>query len=157
MTINAELAVRHLQEADLQAVVDLDARLTGTNKESYWQHALVSHERDGTCVGLAASVGDELEGYLFGEVRTIEFGSERCGWILALGVQPSTARQGVASALLAEARLRFLELGVKRVRTMVKRTDVPMLALFRSQSFVGGPFVQLELDIEGNLVSEEQQ
>ena len=94
-------------------------------------------------------VGDDgLEGYLFGEVRAFEFGSDECGWIFALGVGPETTRKGRASALLEEAQRRFRALGVRSLRTMVTRTDVPLLALFRRHGFVGGPFVQLELDIE---------
>jgi len=48
---------------------------------------------------------------------------------------------------VAEAARRFRELGVPRVRTMVRRADVPVLAFFRSSGFAGGPYVQLELDV----------
>jgi hypothetical protein len=30
---------------------------------------------------------------------------------------------------------------------MVRRTDVPVLAFFRSSGFAGGAYVQLELDV----------
>lgn len=147
MPLSTELAVRSLRPGEWAPVVTLDGLLTGTRKESYWKRVLERYLHDEGCIGLAAAVGDKLEGYLFAEVRAIEFGSERCGWIFALGVQPGTTRKGVASALLSEARRRLRALGVNQVRTMVQRTDVPLLALFRSQGFVGGPFVQLELDI----------
>jgi hypothetical protein len=39
-------------------------------------------------------------------------------------------------------------LGVHKVRTMVARNDVPVLAFFRASGFVGGPFVQLELHLD---------
>lgn len=146
MKIHAGLTIRPLRPDDWTAVVELDDLLTGTVKRAYWKRVLESYLRDEGCIGLAAE-SDGIEGYLFGELRAFEFGSEPCGWIFALGVQPGAARQGVASALLAEARRRFRALGVSRVRTMVRRTDVPMLALFRSHGFVGGPFVQLELDV----------
>ena len=155
MTISTELSVRSLRPDEWAPVVALDALLTGTRKEPYWKGVLESYLRDEGCIGLAAAVGDNLEGYLFGELRAFEFGSERCGWIFALGVQPETVRKGVASALLAEARQQFRGLGVNKVRTMVRRTDVPFLSLFRRQGFVGGPFVQLELDIQMDEVPEE--
>jgi len=150
MTVSPAMTIRSLRPEDREQVVALDALLTGTRKEPYWERVLHDFQHDEGRIGLAAAVGDELEGYLFGELRAFEFGSVRCGWILALGVQPGTTRQGVATALLAEARGRFRALGVNRVRTMVRRTDVPFLALFRSQGFVGGPFVQLELNIAGD-------
>ena len=146
--LGLELSVRPIEPGDLKEVVALDAVLTGATKPSYWQEVFDRFLRDEGCIGLAV-VGDQgLEGYLFGEVRAFEFGSDECGWILALGVRPETTRRGRASALLEEARLRFRGLGVRSLRTMVTRTDVPFLALFRRHGFVGGPFVQLELDIE---------
>jgi hypothetical protein len=36
---------------------------------------------------------------------------------------------------------------VARVRTMVRRADVPVLSFFRSNGFFAGSFVQLELDL----------
>lgn len=147
MQLDTQLTVRDLGPADWSAVVALDALLTGAEKVGYWQDVLARYLHEEGCIGLAATAGHRLEGYLFGELRAFEFGSESCGWIFAIGVRPDTARKGVATALLAEARQRFAALGVERVRTMVRRTDVPLLALFRSQGFVGGPFVQLESNI----------
>jgi len=155
MTVEVELSVRTLLPTDLADVVALDEMLTdqaGVELESYWADVFARFLRDDGCIGLAV-VGDTgLEGYLFGEVRAFEFGSDECGWIFALGVRPDTARRGRASALLAESKRRFRELGVSSLRTMVSRTDVPMLSLFRRQGFCGGPFVQLELDIEEETV-----
>jgi len=149
MPVEQELTVRPLRPDDWVGVVALDTLLTGTGKGPYWKQILDNFLTKESCLGLAAEVDGSLGGYLFGELRAFEFGSEQCGWVFSLGVQPGTTRQGVASALLAEAGHRFRALGVSKVRTMVRRADVPLLALFRSQSFVGGPFVQLELDIAG--------
>lgn len=147
MPERVETTVRSLVSGDLAAIVGLDTVLTGESKGHYWTQVLERYLQDTGCIGLAAVVGEELDGYLFGELRAFEFGSERCGWIFAIGVHPDTTRQGVASSLLTEAGRQFRALGVSRVRTMVNRTDVPLLSLFRSQAFVGGPFVQLELDM----------
>jgi GNAT superfamily N-acetyltransferase len=146
-----------LHPDDWGPVVSLDQLLTGVESGAYWKRVLEKYLRADGCLGLVAEADGKLEGYLFGELRAFEFGSEKCGWIYALGVQPGNTRQGVASMLLAEARQGFLELGVSKVRTMTRRTDVPLLALFRSQGFVGGPFVQLELDITGNGASGEPE
>ena len=153
MPASLNLTIRPLEHEDRIPVVELDESLTGTSRGDYWGQVLDSLAREAGGIGLVAVDAEGLRGYLFGELRAFEFGSERCGWILALGVQPGTTRQGVASALVDEARRRFRALGVRYVRTMVQRTDVPLLSLFRSQSFVGGPFVQLELDISGDPIA----
>jgi ribosomal protein S18 acetylase RimI-like enzyme len=98
-------------------------------------------------VALGAEVEDRLVGFLFGEVRAFEFGSEPCGWIFAVGVEGGHQRAGIASALLAEACRRFHTAGIGKVRTMVRRADVPVLAFFRAHGFAAGEFTQLELEL----------
>ena len=141
-------AISALQAGDLAGVIRLDAQLTGKRKPAYWKTVFgefVSPRRGTTRVGLAARLDGRLIGYLLGEVRAFEFGSPPCGWIFAVGVDPGQAHHGIGSALVAEARRRFTRAGVSTVRTMVRRNDVPMLAFFRSNGFVGGTFTQLEL------------
>lgn len=142
--------IRALVGADLLAVTRIDRHHTGVRKASYWKRVLAEflqpRDRRGR-VGLAAEIGGELAGYLLGEVRAFEFGSEPCGWIFAVGVDPAHLRAHVGSALLAEACRRFRAAGVGRVRTMVRRNDVRVLAFFRSSGFSGGSYVQLELDL----------
>jgi len=140
-----------LRLADLAAVARLDARLTGRRKPAYWKTVFADFVAPGhtaSRVGLAARDGNRLSGYLLGEVRAFEFGSEPCGWIFAVGVDPDEAHHGIGSALVAEAARRFRKVGVTAVRTMVGRTDVSMLAFFRSNGFVGGRFTQLEMDLD---------
>ena len=137
-----------LRADDLAAVTRLDARLTGRRKPAYWKTVFadfVSRRRGSMRVGLAARIDGRLTGYLLGEVRAFEFGSAPCGWIFSVGVDPEQAHHGIGSALVAEAGRRFGRAGVSTVRTMVRRNDVPMLAFFRSNGFVGGRFTQLEL------------
>ncbi|HJP02301.1 MAG TPA: GNAT family N-acetyltransferase [Planctomycetota bacterium] len=144
---HTELSVRSLEPGDLAGVVALDTVLTGTTKQGYWEGVFERVLRDESSIGLVLEGIGGLEGYLFGEIRAFEFGSDECGWILALGVRPETTRKKRASALLEEAKVRFCKLGVSSLRTMVTRTDIPFLSLFRRHGFVGGPYVQLELDI----------
>ncbi len=143
----ATLRIRPVTADDLAAVVRLDSELTGTRKPGYWKrvfHAFVAREDDRGLVGLVAEEGEAFAGYLLGEVRAVEFGSDPCGWIFAVGVAPAAAHRGVGSALVAEAARQFRAGGVTTVRTMVKRDDLPMLSFFRANDFVGGPYVQLE-------------
>jgi len=143
--------VRALARGDLEAVVRIDARHTGLVKPDYWAGVFaefLAGTRGTGRIGLAAERDGAVVGFLFGEVRAFEFGSEACGWVFAVGVEPDAARARIGSALLAEAARRFRDAGVSRVRTMVRRDDVPVMAFFRSNGFVGGSFVQLELDLD---------
>lgn len=149
---SAAVTVRALAVTDLAAVVAIDDRHSGSSKQPYWSEVFAQfvetpaeHNRG---VALAAELGGAVVGYLLGDVRAFEFGSESCGWVFSVGVDPRTARQGIATALLAQACSHFRTLGVTKLRTMVNLHHVDVLALFRANGFVGGPFVQLELDLE---------
>jgi ribosomal protein S18 acetylase RimI-like enzyme len=148
----APIRVEDLRPGDLEDVIRIDALHTGGKKPSYWERVFrdfVGRDDDNTRVGLAARREGRLAGYLLGEVRAFEFGSEPCGWIFSIGVDTADLRGKIATSLLTECCRRFRSAGVKRVRTMVVRNDVPVLSFFRSNGFVAGSFVQLELDLEG--------
>ena len=102
-------------------------------------------------------MGDDgaIVGHLFGEVRAWEFGSEPCGWIFAVAVQPEMARRGYAADLCRHAMAKFHEMQVFVVRTMVRRNDVPVLSFFRSMGFVAGPFAEMEKTIEADDLPSE--
>jgi ribosomal protein S18 acetylase RimI-like enzyme len=90
---------------------------------------------------------DRVVGYLVGDVRSWEFGSEPAGWIFALGVDPRVGRLGLGGRLLEAAVGRFAALGIQTVRTMVRRDDVPVLRFFRSEYFSAGRYLELELEV----------
>jgi ribosomal protein S18 acetylase RimI-like enzyme len=137
------IRIRDLEPSDLPDVIRIDAAHAGSEKPEYWASVLRDF-RGRDRVRLAAESGGRVVGHLLGEVRAFEFGSEPCGWVFAVGVDPAHLRRGVAAALLREACRRFARAGIRRVRTMVRREDVPLLSFFRSAGMVGGPFVQLE-------------
>ena len=143
--------VRSLERGDLGEVVRIDGEHTGRPKGGWWRQFFAEAFADGAQgrrVSLALEAEGRVVGYLLGDVRAVEFGSEECGWVFAVGVEPAWARKGFASALLAEAVRQFRERGVRRVRTLVRRDDVPVLSFFRSSGFVGGTYTQLELPLE---------
>jgi ribosomal protein S18 acetylase RimI-like enzyme len=147
----ASVSIRGLRDEDLSEVIRIDALHTGESKPEYWQRVFRDFlQGDGQPmrVGLGAEGKEGLVGYLFGEVRAFEFGSDTCGWIFAVGVDPGHLRSSVATGLLSIACRRFRSAGVRRVRTMVGRSNVPVLSFFRAYGFVGGSFVQLELDLQ---------
>jgi ribosomal protein S18 acetylase RimI-like enzyme len=142
------VTIRPLAARDRAGVVRIDAIHTGAAQPAYWKRIFLealTRGRDRVRVGLAAEVNGSLAGFLFGDVRAFDFGSEPSGWILEVGVDPRHARQGIGTAMLEEACRRLRASGVSTIRTMVRRNDVPVLTFFRTNGFAGGPYVQLEL------------
>jgi ribosomal protein S18 acetylase RimI-like enzyme len=144
--------IRDLKRPDLNDVVRIDAIHTGAEQRRYWKrlfYEFLGPSPARTRIALAAEVDGKVGGFIFADERAFEFGSEPCGWILEVGVDPVYARRGIASAMLAEAVRRLRQAGVATVRTMVRRNHVPVLTFFRTNGFAGGPYVQLELMDEG--------
>jgi ribosomal protein S18 acetylase RimI-like enzyme len=144
------LVIRDAGPPDLEGIVRVDARNTGRSKPAYWRRMLEAYGRDqkGRVALVAMGDGGAVLGHLLGEIRAWEFGSEPCGWIFAVAVDPDHGRRGLARGLCRHAMARFRAMGVPVVRTMVRRNDVPVLSFFRSMGFVAGPFTEMEKTIE---------
>jgi ribosomal protein S18 acetylase RimI-like enzyme len=132
--------------------VALDALVTGLAKPDYWRAQLARcAARRGTppffLVAQAPDSAQMLLGFILGEVRAWEFGSEPCGWVYAIAVAPDARQSGLGATLLDAITVRFRERGVAKVRTMVARGDRLLLLFFRAAGMSTGPYVELAKDI----------
>src|SRR6185503_20979053 len=107
------VAIRPVQATDLPAISALDARLTGSNKPSYWQEMLAP----GRHFLLAETEKGALAGFIAGEIRAWEFGQPPAGWVFAIQIDPKLRLKGVGSELFEAIVARFKAEGVTRVRT----------------------------------------
>jgi ribosomal protein S18 acetylase RimI-like enzyme len=144
--------IRPAQPADLAAIIDLDAQVTGLAKPDYWSDQLARCvKRRGAppffLVATSSEAGAALLGFVLGEVRAWEFGSEPCGWVCAIAVNPQARQTGLGAALLDAITLRFRDHGVGKVRTMVARDDRLLLLFFRASGMSTGPYLELAKDI----------
>lgn len=146
----AALSIRPVRRGDLDAVIGIDAMVTGIEKRDYW-NSLYRRYGDAVATGqhfLIAVMGDEVIGFVIGEVRDWEFGSPPCGWVFAIDVHPDARLAGAATQLLKVICDNFRRAGVSKVRTMLSRDNTLILSFFRSQGMMIGPFIPLEMDLE---------
>jgi len=149
------LRIRRATADDLAQVVDLDARVTGQAKPDYWQDI---YERYGSRrlderFFLIADHGSganehKILGLIAGEVRVWEFGSEPCGWIFAVSVDPEHRQQRIGEALFREMCNDFRQVGITKVRTMVARQNALHMSFFRGEGMTAGPYIQLEKTLD---------
>lgn len=147
---SAALVVRPIRRRDLEAVIDIDALVTGIEKIDYWK-SLYRKYADAVATGqhfLVAVSGDEVIGFVIGEVRDWEFGSQPCGWVFGIDVRPDARLAGTATQLLKGICDGFRKAGVSKVRTMLACDNALILSFFRSQGMMIGPFIPLEMDLE---------
>ena len=143
------VAIRPVRAGDLDAIVAIDARVTGIPKRDYWRtvYARYGAGRNAERQFLVAAAGEEVVGFVIGEVRDWEFGSPPCGWVFAIDVRPDARQAGVGTRLLAAICAGFRRAGVDKVRTMLARDNHLILSFFRSQGMMAGPFIPLEMDL----------
>ncbi len=144
LAINVHVA----EAADIDAVVALDAEITGTEKAAYWNDVFErfagTNQRLNRYFLVAKSGHNELLGFVVGEIRAWEFGSPPCGWVIALSVTPDRRQQGFGTLLFETLCERMKSDGVTTVRTMVLGSDKTNLSFFRSEGLAAGPYIELE-------------
>jgi ribosomal protein S18 acetylase RimI-like enzyme len=148
--------IRRARASDIALVIDLDARITRIAKPDYWRDIF---ERYGSrrlderfllvaVADDAAAGGAPLLGYIIGEVRAWEFGSEPCGWVFAFSVDPRAREQHIGEQLFEAISREFRAAGVHIMRTMVARDNQLHLAFFRSEGMMAGRYIQLEKELD---------
>ncbi len=146
---DANFVIRPAEQRDVADVIALDERITGISKREYL-HDLFERYRtrkpDQRFFYVAEAAG-RVVGFVVGEIRAWEFGSEPCGWVFAISVDPDEREESVGSALLDEICGRFRQAGVTRLRTMISRNNHLLMSFFRSHGLMAGPYLQLEKDL----------
>jgi GNAT superfamily N-acetyltransferase len=145
------LAVRPVEVRDLDAIIALDAAVTGLAKPDYWYELFHRYGTRGRQQRffLVGDAEGEIQGFVIGEVRDWEFGSPPCGWVFGINVRPNARLGGVGTRLLEAIVAAFRRAGVTKVRTLLARDNNLVLSFFRSQGMTAAPFIPLELDLEG--------
>jgi ribosomal protein S18 acetylase RimI-like enzyme len=144
------ISVRAVRRTDLDAVIAIDATVTGIEKRQYWQRI---YRRYG--IGskgeqrwfLVALAGKQVVGFLIGEVRDWEFGSPPCGWVFAIDVDPQARQEGIGTRLLDALSDALRRTGVRKLRTLLSHENTLILSFFRSQGMMSAPLIPLEMDV----------
>jgi ribosomal protein S18 acetylase RimI-like enzyme len=132
-----EPLVRSMSEADLPAIVRLDAKVSGRNRAAYLARKAGEALRESAVrMSLVAEVDGAIAGFLMARVDFGEFGRTEPTAILdTIGVDPGHARQRVGAALLEQLLLNLGSLRVERVVTEVAWRHVPLVGFLGRAGF----------------------
>lgn len=140
--------IRGAKAPDVDSVTGIDARITDLSKPAYWADMFERYgNRENRFFLIAEDKSGTVIGFIIGEVRAWEFGSQPSGWVFAIGVDPETRLNKVGTTLFQAMCDCLAEAGVDTVRTMLARDDELNMTFFRSQGMMGGPFLQLEMPL----------
>lgn len=141
-----KVTVRHMAERDLDAIVKIDATITGCARKEYYQqkHKAALHET-GVKISLVAELEGFVAGFLMGSVYYGEFGRvEPTAVIDTVGVAPDYRNRHVGHALMRQLLMNLRGLRVEKVQTQVDWNEWELLQFFMRQGFQPVPRLCLE-------------
>lgn len=154
--LKERLRVRRVRAGDVAQVIALDSAVTGIAKPDYWADVFERYgerrlkERFFLVAEDAGPKPDRepgILGFIVGEIRAWEFGSEPCGWVFALSVSPDARLSGIGQGLMAAIEDEFRAAHATTMRTMVARDNQLHLLFFRGEGMKAGPYIQLEKEL----------
>ncbi|GAB4156287.1 MAG: hypothetical protein Fur0037_24650 [Planctomycetota bacterium] len=150
MRTDESVVVRNLRASDLDAVIELDRRITHSRRRDYFEKKLAEAlSKIGIRVSLAAEVDGRFAGFLLAKVYYGEFGATQPEAVLdTIGVDPDARNCGVAGAMMRQLRQNLLGLGIRTLRTEVEWKDQALLAWFHRCGFEPSHRFVLDLDLE---------
>jgi ribosomal protein S18 acetylase RimI-like enzyme len=143
-----KVAVRKMNEKDLDAVVAIDTKVLGKSRWDYWLTKMSLAEQRLPIASLVAETDGKVVGFILGDASGYEYDvPENIGWIDTIGVDPDYQKQGIARMLMTEMIANLKKVGVDTIYTMVNWPEWDLLKFFHASGFQKGPLINLELKI----------
>jgi GNAT superfamily N-acetyltransferase len=147
--------VRTMTLADLDDIVRIDRRITGSDRRDYIAARLAEAlEEAGVRVSLTARADGLPVGYLMARADLGDFGrTEPVAVIDTLGVDPGFEHRGIGRSLMSQLFANLGALRVERVETVVPLANLPLLGFLAATGFAPGPRLSFVRRLEGAAAS----
>ncbi|MHA1153149.1 MAG: GNAT family N-acetyltransferase [Alphaproteobacteria bacterium] len=141
--------VRSMAQGDLDAIVAIDAKLTGHCRRPYYEAKLKEViEETGVRVSLISEMDGRPVGYIMARVDYGEFGrAEPTAVIDTIGVEPGHGHQGIGAALMSQLMVNLGALHVEALRTTVSWNNFSLLGFLNRSGFRPAQQLVLSLSI----------
>jgi ribosomal protein S18 acetylase RimI-like enzyme len=138
--------VRTLEEKDLDAITEIDRKVTGRSRREYYALKVrAALEETGVKVSLVAELEGRPVGFLMGQVFYGEFGQpEPVAVIDSIGVDPDQRHRKVGKALLRQLVANLGALRIETIQTQVDWDHWELLQFFAREGFRPAPRIALE-------------
>lgn len=140
------VTVRVLREADLAAIVEIDASVMGRKRTEYYRDKLALALRESRIhLSFVAELKGKVVGFLMTRIYYGEFGRpEPTAVIDAIGVHGEFRGKNVGRTLMDEFINHAKALDVERIRTEVAWNDTALLRFLDHFGYVPGGRIVLE-------------
>jgi len=142
-----KIKVKKLTLEDLDAIVEIDNRVLGTKRPTYW-HQKIEEMGEESSKSLVAELEGRVQGFIMGTVSGWEFGvPNTIGWIDTIGVNPDYQKKGIATFLFKAIMEEFKKDGIENIYALVKWEDWDVMCFFKAMGFTRGNIINLEYKI----------
>jgi len=144
MATEEEVKIRAMTEGDLQKIKEVDRALVGPERALSWPLRVEAHwwvYRP--LLNFVAEIDDEVVGFLLGDIRGAEYGTDISGWIDMMGVAPEHQRRGIGKRLV-EAFCRECQRNEVKTRVIIREDDQRLIGFWSSVGFQRGKLVSYE-------------
>ena len=140
--------IRDIVSADLERVIELDRRLTGSQRRNYHDKRMAAATAEPTSfVTIAAADGPVLKGYAFAHILDGEFGGTGpVGVVDTIGIDPDQRGNGLGRKLMAAVEDAMRQRGIRELVTQANWTEHGITRFFQSAGFELAPRLVLERD-----------
>jgi GNAT superfamily N-acetyltransferase len=140
--------IRDIVSTDLERVIELDRRLTGSQRRSYHEKRMAAATAEpASFVTIAAADGPVLKGYAFAHILDGEFGGTGpVGVVDTIGVDPDQRGNGLGRKLMAAVEDAMRKRGIRELVTQANWTEHGITRFFQSAGFELAPRLVLERD-----------
>ena len=147
----AKFHIRNLDKTDLAAIVNIEERLTGVARPSYWEKRIeISEAIRPHWASLVAEVNNQVVGFVLGRSGELEFGlPSTVAWIELIGIDPAFRAMGIGRALVEQFIASAEDHDIKTVFTLVDSQNPEMAGFFERVGFARGKMVHFQKDIGG--------
>ena len=145
-----KFGIRVMKEEDLESIVKIDAKVTGTRRDDYYERKMQTmlDSRGSIGTSLVADNDGKVVAFIMGNIYTGEFGIPQSTASLdTIGIDPAFAKSGIGSLLLEEFVRNLKAAGVENVQTLVDWNNLPLLRFFNKGGFVPSKTINLEKKI----------
>lgn len=132
----SEVTITPLDELAVDEIAAIDEKISGEYRPDVWETRTMYYIRRDPEGSYVAREGDQIVGFMMGEVRAGEFGMEEpTGWIEVLGVDPDHRGKKIGQQLFEAMIARFEERGATSVRTLVDGSMGSLQGFFQRLGF----------------------
>ena len=144
-----DIHIRNLEKDDLPSIVNIEERVTGVARKSYWEKRIeISEAIRPHWASLVAELDNRVVGFILGRAGELEFGLPgTVAWIEIIGVDPAFRQQGIARKLIESFAASAEDHGISTVFTLVDHANPEMERFFTRIGFAQGKMVHFQKEI----------